>query len=89
MSRYDDYFRNIELERERMIIKTKTNIARKEGLKEGREEGLKEGRDKGKKEECYYNVPLNVDTIRRRHPIRWTNKKGTDSLIVDTEKRVF
>ena len=59
----------------------------------GKLEGLREGEAIGRQQgiivSIKYNVPLNVDTIRRRHPIRWTNKKGTDSLIVDTEKRVF
>ncbi len=72
MSRYDDYFRNIELERERMIIKTKTNIARKEGLKEGR--------DKGKKEECYNNVLQLVELIYGVQDNTWIDNCSYEQL---------
>jgi hypothetical protein len=72
MSRYDDYFRNIELERERMVIKTKTNIARKEGLKEGR--------DKGKKEECYYNVLQLIELIYGVQDNTWIDNCSYEQL---------
>ena len=36
-----------------------------------------------------YNVPINVDTIRRRYPIKWTYQEGIKSLIVDTKIWVF
>ena len=41
--------------------------------------------------ECHtsYNVPINVDTIRRRYPIKWTYQEGIKSLIVDTKIWVF
>ena len=64
-------------------------MEKKEGIAIGERRGERKGKREGILEGIIYNVPLNVDTIRRRDPIRWTNKKGTDSLIVDTEKRVF
>ena len=36
-----------------------------------------------------YNVPISVDTIRRRYPIKWTYQEGVESLIVDTKIWVF
>ena len=36
-----------------------------------------------------YNVPISVDTIRRRYPIKWTYQEGIENLIVDTKIWVF
>lgn len=57
------------------------NVALKEGLEQGKNIGIKENK--------LYNVPINVDTIRRRYPIKWTYQEGTKSLIVDTKIWVF
>lgn len=56
-----------------------------QGYNEGINTGINIGIDKGKK----YNVPISVDTIRRRYPIKWTYKEGIESLIVDTKIWVF
>ena len=56
-----------------------------EARKEGRTEGLAEGIEQG----IEYNVPISVDTIRRRYPIKWTYQEGVESLIVDTKIWVF
>ena len=57
------------------------NVALKEGLEQGKNIGIKENK--------LYNVPINVDTIRRRYPIKWTYQEGVESLIVDTKIWVF
>ena len=55
----------------------------------GREDGVKEGIVKGKLEGEHYNVPIRVDTIRRRYPIKWTCQEGIGTLIVNTKIWVF
>lgn len=57
--------------------------------KEGKSLGITEGIKKRNIEIAKYNVPINVDTIRRRYPIKWTYQEGTKSLIVDTKIWVF
>ena len=34
-----------------------------------------------------YNVPIKVDTRRRRDPIKWTQEEGIESLKMDIRKR--
>lgn len=70
--RNDEIIKGYELERERMVIKTKTNIARKEGLKEGR--------DKGKKEECYNNVLQLVELIYGVQDNSWIDNCSYEQL---------
>ena len=65
------------------------DIGRDEGISIGRDEGISIGRNEGKTEAAYYNVPISVDTIRRRYPIKWTYQEGVESLIVDTKIWVF
>ena len=55
------------------------------GIERGIEQGIEQGITKGSK----YNVPISVDTIRRRYPIKWTYQEGVESLIVDTKIWVF
>ena len=59
----------------------------------GKEVGMDKGIDIGKNEGLVlvakYNVPISVDTIRRRYPIKWTYQEGVESLIVDTKIWVF
>ena len=43
----------------------------------------------GKVEDAPYNVPISVDTIRRRYPIKWTYQEGIGTLIVNTKIWVF
>lgn len=52
------------------------DFARKQGYKEGYAEGYQEGLE--------YNVPIDVDTRRRRYPTKWTLQKGIKSLKVNT-----
>ena len=63
--------------------------AKKEGFAEGMEKGIKDGIDKGIEQGQLYNVPISVDTIRRRYPIKWTYQEGIETLIVDTKIWVF
>ena len=63
--------------------------ARKEGRTEGLAEGIEQGIEQGQLNIIYYNVPISVDTIRRRYPIKWTYQEGVESLIVDTKIWVF
>ena len=56
-----------------------------EGLAEGKAKGLAEGLAEG----INYNVPIRVDTIRRRYPIKWTCQEGIGTLIVNTKIWVF
>ena len=58
---------------------------KREAEKEGYAEGMEKGMEKG----IEYNVPISVDTIRRRYPIKWTYQEGIESLIVDTKIWVF
>ena len=59
--------------------------AKERGMAEGLAEGLAEGKAVGLK----YNVPIRVDTIRRRYPIKWTCQEGIGTLIVNTKIWVF
>ena len=63
------------------LARKNEEIARKDGIQKGRASGLEEG--------TQYNVPISVDTIRRRYPIKWTYQEGVESLIVDTKIWVF
>ena len=38
-------------------------------VKIAREQGIEIGKEQGIKQKAIYNVPINVDTIRRRYPI--------------------
>ena len=58
-------------------------------MREGYENGIEAGEKNGIKIGKEYNVPINVDTIRRRYPIKWTYQEGIKSLIVDTKIWVF
>ena len=42
------------------------NFAHDDGVKEGRKEGIEEGIEEGISQGRKYNVPISVDTIRRR-----------------------
>ena len=64
-------------------------IVHKKEMNSARYEGRREGMQAGKKENQLYNVPINVDTIRRRYPIKWTYQEGIKSLIVDTKIWIF
>ena len=59
------------------------------GVQIGFERGSRQGFEQGDKQGFEYNVPINVDTIRRRYPIKWTYQEGIKSLIVDTKIWVF
>ena len=48
------------------------------------EEGLKQGIEQGNMSKELYNVPIGVDTLRRREPINCTQVEGIKSLKVDT-----
>ena len=63
--------------------------AKNAGFAEGISQGIEQGIEKGKASRNIYNVPINVDTIRRRYPIKWTYQEGIKSLIVDTKIWVF
>ena len=52
-------------------------------------EGNTEELVKGMQEVIDYNVPISVDTIRRRYPIKWTYQECIETLIVDTKIWVF
>ena len=60
-----------------------------EGLAEGKAKGLAEGLAEGINKTAKYNVPIRVDTIRRRYPIKWTCQEGIGTLIVNTKIWVF
>ena len=85
------FIREISEEEEKLMISKQEgqtqgyNEGKKEGMKKGISKGIKEGMKQGIK----YNVPISVDTIRRRYPIKWTYKEGIESLIVDTKIWVF
>ena len=53
------------------------------------EKGLVQGKEQGLSQGIAYNVPISVDTIRRRYPIKWTYQEGIENLIVDTKIWVF
>ena len=72
-----------------LVLENAKEYGLKYGRMEGHKQGRKEGRIEGLKEGRKYNVPINVDTIRRRYPIKWTYQEGTKSLIVDTKIWVF
>ena len=56
------------------------NTMFKEGESAGFEKGIEQGIEENKK----YNVPIGVDTFRRREPINCTQVEGIKSLKVDT-----
>ena len=76
-----------------IMQKKMLNFAHDDGVKEGRKEGIEEGISQGRKFSLLkiflYNVPISVDTIRRRYPIKWTYQEGIETLIVDTKIWVF
>ena len=67
------------------LFNTRMHLAEKKG----RELGIKLGIERGIEQGIEYNVPISVDTIRRRYPIKWTYQEGIESLIVDTKIWVF
>ena len=67
----------------------KIMISKQEGQTQGYNEGINTGINIGIDKGIKYNVPISVDTIRRRYPIKWTYKEGIESLIVDTKIWVF
>ena len=64
-------------------------IAENKGYEQGVIEGIEQGIEQGVEQNKNYNVPINVDTIRRRYPIKWTYQEGIETLIVDTKIWVF
>ena len=65
----------------RLLHNTELAMEYKKGIKEGIKEGFSQG--------ISYNVPISVDTIRRRYPIKLTYQEGVKTLIVDTKIWVF
>ena len=55
----------------------------------GYEQGVEQGIEQGIEQKAMYNVPIRVDTIRRRYPIKWTCQEGIGTLIVNTKIWVF
>ena len=55
----------------------------------GYEQGVEQGIEQRNVEIAKYNVPIRVDTIRRRYPIKWTCQEGIGTLIVNTKIWVF
>ena len=51
------------------IIEENVEKGRKEGMKKGVEKGRQEGMKKGVEKGRFYNVPINVDTIKEGYPI--------------------
>ena len=64
-------------------------IVHRKEINSARSDGYNDGKQEGKKDTATYNVPISVDTIRRRYPIKWTYQEGIESLIVDTKIWVF
>ena len=64
-------------------------IAENKGYEQGVIEGIEQGIEQGVEQRNMYNVPINVDTIRRRYPIKWTCQEGIGTLIVNTKIWVF
>ena len=60
-------------------------LVREESRRIDHEDGFNEGIAKGVEQGIEYNIPIDVDTIRRREPIKWTYLEGIKSLIVDTK----
>ena len=56
----------------------------REGYEKGVEKGLEQGIKQGIEQGIEYNVPIGVDTLRRREPINCTQVEGIKSLKVDT-----
>ena len=52
-------------------------------------QGIAGGVEEGESVFEAYNVPIRVDTIRRRYPIKWTCQEGIGTLIVNTKIWVF
>ena len=77
------FIREISEEEEKIMI------SKQEGQTQGYNEGINTGINIGIDKGIEYNVPISVDTIRRRYPIKWTYKEGIESLIVDTKIWVF
>ena len=79
----DEVKNNKQIIQEWMVAEN--NRMREENvLRTAREDGLKEGIKKGIKQGIQYNVPIGVDTLRRREPINCTQVEGIKSLKVDT-----
>lgn len=57
---------------------------KREGIMEGERVGEKRGKKLEEKVGEKYNVPIGVDTVRRREPINCTQFEGIKSLKVDT-----
>ena len=60
-------------------------LVREESRRIDHEDGFNEGIEQGIEQKTIYNIPIDVDTIRRREPIKWTYLEGIKSLIVDTK----
>ncbi len=65
------------------------NYIKSEAEEQGIKKGIKKGKKEGLLQAAKYNVPISVDTIRRRYPIKWTYQEGIETLIVDTKIWVF
>lgn len=61
-------------------IRFQMNSEYTDGIKDGIKEGIEQGIGQG----IEYNVPIGVDTFRRREPINCTQVEGINSLKVDT-----
>ena len=73
------------------VLKYKSLAGKNEEIarRNGRREGIEEGIQTRNMEIAKYNVPIRVDTIRRRYPIKWTCQEGIGTLIVNTKIWVF
>ena len=67
-------------ENARLKYEGQMSYAREEGIQEGLQKGIEQGIEQG----IEYNVPIGVDTLRRREPINCTQVEGIKSLKVDT-----
>ena len=58
--------------------------AHKQELEDMLNTGIRQGKEAGIQEGSKYNVPIGVDTLKRREPINCTQVEGIKSLKVDT-----
>ena len=69
---------------QKKTINTLQSMAREEGHEEGYNSGISDGEKQKSIEIAKYNVPIGVDTLKRREPINCTQVEGIKSLKVDT-----
>ena len=70
---------------EELVREESRRIDHEDGFNEGIAKGVEQGIEQGIEQTTIYNIPIDVDTIRRREPIKWTYLEGIKSLIVDTK----